>query len=59
MKLNPSPSCAYGRALRALTLSQGQGATCPRANPGLWGRSQAIALRRLAKGGAGGRPGRA
>jgi hypothetical protein len=54
MKPNLSPTCAYGRALSAFVLNHGWGtASCHRANLGLWGRSQVIALRRLAKCGAG------
>ena len=47
MNLNPSQTCAYGRALSAFVLSYHRVAACPRANLGLWDRSQTIALRRL------------
>lgn len=56
MKPNASQTRAYGRALRALVLSyRGRAASRPRA-PGLWGRSEAIALRRL-QGGVDGKAG--
>ena len=50
MKLNPSQNRAYGRALTALALSYRGVGVCRRRSPGLWGRSEAIALRRLQGG---------